>query len=106
MSELQSFFAPADQSQTRDDLPDSVSTAARDGDVHTVRRWLAAGGSPDASRRWSEGNIIYTNALIEDACASSRPSNTEIVDLLLAAGVNLEGPRGEAIQFWRTDRDP
>ena len=95
---LQSFFSAWDESQTSTDLPTRVSKAAQNGDVHTVRRWLAAGGSPDATRRWVDGNTIYTNSLLEDACASSRPSNTEIVDLLCAAGVNLEGPRGEATE--------
>ena len=54
-SVLQSFFEPWDESQTSMDLPSRVSKAAQNGDVHTVRRWLAAGGSPDASRVHSPG---------------------------------------------------
>ena len=85
MSDLQSFFEPTDLSQTRDDLPAHVSDAARGGELDTVRRWLAAGGSPDASRELS---------LLECACASGRPANAEIVGLLCAAGANIEGSGG------------
>ena len=85
MSDLQSFFEPTDLSQTRDDLPARVSDAARGGELDTVRRWLAAGGSPDASRELS---------LLECACASGRPANAEIVGLLCAAGANIEGSGG------------
>uniref|UniRef100_A0A7S3ZM83 Uncharacterized protein n=1 Tax=Pelagomonas calceolata TaxID=35677 RepID=A0A7S3ZM83_9STRA len=96
MSELQSFFASdseysEDEAQTSADLPRRVADAAASGDIDTIRRWLAAGGSPDAVLRWSDGR---TYGILDFTCASSRPSNTEIVDLLLAAGVNLEGPRG------------
>ena len=99
-SELQFFFASdseysEDEAQTSADLPRRVADAAAAGDIDTIRRWLAAGGSPDAVLRWSDGR---TYALLDFTCASSRPSNTEIVDLLCAAGVNLEGPRGEATE--------
>ena len=69
MSELQSFFAPEDQSQTRDDLPARLAVAARGGDLDRVRRWLAAGGSPDASTE-RDGKTL---SLLEFACASGRP---------------------------------
>ena len=88
MSELQSFFEPSDQSQTRDDLPARLAVAARGGDLDRVRRWLAAGGSPDASTE-RDGKTL---SLLEFACASGRPANAEIVGLLCAAGVTLEGP--------------
>ena len=78
MSELQSFFAPSEQPQTSTDLPLRLAKAARDGDLDTIRRWLAAGGSPDASKAHA-GNTI---SLLEVACNSSRPSNAEIVGLL------------------------
>ena len=53
MSELQSFFASdseysEDEAQTSADLPRRVADAAAAGDLNTIRRWLAAGGSPDA----------------------------------------------------------
>ena len=95
MSELQSFFEPTDQSQTRDDLPDSVSTAARDGDLDTVRRWLAAGGSPNASKE-HQGT---TRSLLSRACATSRPSTAEVVRLLCAAGANPEGSQGMPLEL-------
>ena len=85
MSELQSFFEPSDQSQTKDDLPARAALAARDGDLDTVRRWLAAGGSPDAAAV-RDGR---TMSLIQYACSSSRPANAEVVGLLCAAGVNI-----------------
>ena len=83
MSELQSFFAPDDQSKTSTDLPGRVAHAAQNGELDTVQRWLAAGGSPDAAK-WQDGRTI---TLLEVACGSSRPSNAEIVGLLCAAGV-------------------
>ena len=91
MSELQSFFAPDDQSKTSTDLPGRLARAAQNGELDTVQRWLAAGGSPDASSE--RGG--KTSSLIDYACASSRPSNAEVVGLLCAAGVNVD-PRGEA----------
>ncbi len=92
MSELQSFFAPDDQPKTTStDLPGRVAHAAQNGELDTVQRWLAAGGSPDASSE--RGG--KTSSLIEYACASSRPANAEVVGLLCAAGVNVEGPRGD-----------
>ena len=90
MSELQSFFEPTEQPQTSTDLSLRLAKAARDGDLDTVRRWLAAGGSPDASKTHA-GNTI---SLLEVACNSSRPSNAEIVGLLCAAGVNVN-PGGD-----------
>ena len=98
---LQSFFEPWDESQTSMDLPSRVSKAAQNGDVHTVRRWLAAGGSPDASRIHSPG---LTASLLEYACASSRPANTEIVGLLCAAGANIEGSRGDGEPIYLASR--
>ena len=91
MSELQSFFAPDDQSKTSTDLPGRVANAAQAGDLDTVQRWLAAGGSPDAVHT-AQGR---TSTLLDYACGSSRPSNAEVVGLLCAAGVNVD-PRGEA----------
>ena len=82
MSELQSFFEPSDQSQTRDDLPARLAVAARGGDLDRVRRWLAAGGSPDASTE-RDGKTL---SLLEFACASGRPANAEIVADVRAAG--------------------
>ena len=101
MSELQSFFASdseysEDEAQTSADLPRRVADAAASGDIDTIRRWLAAGGSPDAVLLWGDGKSY---ALLDFTCASSRPSNTEIVDLLCAAGVNLEGQRGEPLEL-------
>ena len=87
MSELQSFFAPDDQSKTSTDLPGRVAHAAQHGELDTVQRWLAAGGSPDAALV-RDGRTIQ---LLEYACSSSRPANAEVVRLLCAAGVNLEG---------------
>ena len=91
MSELQSFFGPQHQSKTSTDLPGRLARAAQNGELDTVQRWLAAGGSPDASSE--RGG--KTSSLIDYACASSRPSNAEVVGLLCAAGVNVD-PRGEA----------
>ena len=97
MSELQSFFGPKDQteSQTRDDLPKRVSKAAKKGDLDTVRRWLAAGGSPDAAVV-HEGSQGTTISLLEAACGSGRPSNAEIVGLLCAAGANEREDKGRS----------
>ena len=65
MSELQSFFASdseysEDEAQTSADLPRRVADAAAAGDINTIRRWLAAGGSPDAVLLWGEGTGIAT----------------------------------------------
>ena len=84
------MFEAGAQSKTSTDLPFRLAQAARNGDVDTVRRWLAAGGSPDASKTHA-GNTI---SLLEVACNSSRPSNAEIVGLLCAAGVNVN-PGGD-----------
>ena len=83
------------------DLPSRVSKAAQNGDVHTVRRWLAAGGSPDASRVHAPG---LTASLLEYACASARPTNADVVGLLCAAGVNVEGPRGDGEPIYLASR--
>ena len=94
------MFEAGAQSKTSTDLPIPVAQAARDGDLDAVRRWLAAGGSPDASTE-RDGR---TNSLLEFACASGRPANAEIVGLLCAAGANIEGSRGDGEPIYLASR--
>ena len=82
MSELQSFFAPSDQSQTRDDLPLRVAKAARDGDLVVLQALCAKG-----------------RAVPPPALARLFPTSTKSPHL----------PREifwRILSFWRTDRDP
>ena len=61
------------------DLPDAVATAAREGNVDTVREWLATGGSPGAMTPDGWTLLAY-------ASASSRPSCASVAEILCAAG--------------------
>ena len=82
---LQSFFSAWDESQTSTDLPTRVSKAAQNGDVHTVRRWLAAGGSPEEVARSRLTMPIYTgDGIPESPMLTRRPGAVEAFLALLA----------------------
>ena len=70
------------------ELPEEVAKAARIGDIDAVKAWLAAGGSPHATR--NNG----TRTLLCSSCASSRPSCASVAELLCAAGARDEGGQG------------
>ena len=91
MSELEAMFEAGAQSKTSTDLPIRVAIAAREGDVDTIQRWLAAGGSPDASKEHGG----YKLTLLGVACQSCRPACCDIVEILCEAGARPnEDPHG------------
>ena len=66
---------------------DEVALAAREGRIEVVREWLAAGGSPHATKRNGEaaGTTLLTNA-----CMTCRPACAPVAELLCAAGAHVE----------------
>ena len=85
MSELQSFFAPDDQSKTSTDLPGRVAHDAQNGELDTVQRWLAAGGSPEEVARSRLTMPIYTgDGIPESPMLTRRPGAVEAFLALLA----------------------
>ena len=66
---------------------DGVALAAREGRIEVVREWLAAGGSPHATKRNGEaaGTTLLTNA-----CMTCRPACAPVAELLCAAGAHVE----------------
>ena len=86
MSELEAMFEAGAQSKTSTDLPIRVAIAAREGDVDTIQRWLAAGGSPDASKEHGG----YKLTLLGVACQSCRPACCDIALLASSTQGSLQ----------------
>ena len=66
---------------------DEVALAAREGRIEVVREWLAAGGSPHATKR--NGEAAGTT-LLANACMTCRPACAPVAELLCAAGAHVE----------------
>ena len=66
---------------------DEVALAAREGRIEVVREWLAAGGSPHATKR--NGEAAGTT-LLANACMTCRPACAPVAELLCAAGARVE----------------
>ena len=92
MSELQSFFEPSDQSQTRDDLPAGLAVRA----AGSFKRYANA----------PRLDVVVLQAL----CAKGRASPPPVLARLFPTSTRSQlVPREiswRILSFWRTDRDP
>ena len=93
MSELQSFFEPSDQSQTRDDLPAGLAKAAQAG---SFKRYANA----------PRLDVVVLQALCAKGRASPPPA---LARLFPTSTKSPHLPREifwRILSYWRTDRDP
>jgi hypothetical protein len=132
MSDLQSFFEPSDQSQTRDDLPAGLAVAAQRASLS--KPIYTGDGIPEAPQLTRRpGAVEAFLALLADVRAAGsfkRYANAPRLDVVVLQALCAKGratpppalarlfptstksphtPREifwRILQFWRTDRDP
>ena len=95
MSELQSFFEPSDQSQTKDDLPARLAVA----DVRAAGSFKRYANAPRL-------DVVVLQAL----CAKGRATPPPVLARLFPTSTkSVHLPKElfwRILSYWRTDRDP